>query len=381
MKHVLTDVSVRAVPTPARGQITIWDKSSPLGVRVSQGGARTFIVMVGAGKRHVIGRVGIIPLAHARTESKRIVAERTLGIFRPKPPPSIIFEAALSEYLTEHFVTRRPATLREATRGLNRHFLPPFRKSRLADITDSDIARELKKLAHTPSEQLHAFRAIRAMLRWCTRPPRRYIAHSPLEGYPPPGQDRKRSRVLTDRELTAVWRACDVPNGDLVRLLILWGTRNGETGRLRREWIDDGLLTVPSHVTKNGRAHAIPLLPMACVILDRQEQRAPAFFPGRLRGDSFFKDKSWHKLRAEIERRSGVTNWQLRDLRRTFRSGLSRLGVPRTVCEILLNHVTGANRNELDEIYDRYDYLPEKCGALIKWEQHILKLLSDTFVV
>ena len=31
----------------------------------------------------------------------------------------------------------------------------------------------------------------RTMLRWCTCPPRRYITHSPLEGYEPPSQDRK----------------------------------------------------------------------------------------------------------------------------------------------------------------------------------------------
>jgi hypothetical protein len=39
---------------------------------------------------------------------------------------------------------------------------------------------------------------------------------------------------------------------------------------------------------------------------------------------------------------------------------LARFKVPREIAEISLNHVTGAGRNDLDEIYDRYEYLQEK---------------------
>jgi hypothetical protein len=79
-KIALTDVSVRAIPAPARGQTTVWDKLSPLGVRVSQGGSKTFIVMVASGQRRVIGRFGILTLAEARTEAKRVLAQKTLGL-------------------------------------------------------------------------------------------------------------------------------------------------------------------------------------------------------------------------------------------------------------------------------------------------------------
>lgn len=67
MKTVLTDISVRALKAPARGQITIWDKNSPVGIRVTHKGTKTFIVMVGSGRRRTVGRVGIITLADART--------------------------------------------------------------------------------------------------------------------------------------------------------------------------------------------------------------------------------------------------------------------------------------------------------------------------
>jgi len=176
--------------------------------------------------------------------------------------------------------------------------------------------------------------------------------------------------------LVKVWNACEGQFGAMVRLLILWGTRNGETGRLRRDWIDGDVLTIPGAFTKNGRAHAIPLLPMAKAVLDEQPERGDFFFPGRLLSETHFNDGSWGKFKKALEKRSGVRNWQLRDLRRTFRSNMAKLKIRREIAEQLLNHVTGANRNELDEIYDRYDYLDEKREALEKWENRLHGLIG-----
>jgi hypothetical protein len=376
MKHPFTDVSVRALKVPARGQTTVWDKHSPIGIRLSQGGTKTFIIMIAPGKRRVIGRFGVLSLSEARTEARRVLAERTLGISQPKPAKSVTFGTALPVFLDDNYRESKGRTKSEVTRLLTSHFLPAFRTTALAAISDAEIGRQLDRLADRPSEQLHAYRALRTMLTWCTRPPRRYIAHSPLEGYAPPGVDKKGSRVLTDAELVKIWRACEGQFGSMVRLLILWGTRNGETGRLQRSWSEDGVLTIPGQFTKNGRAHAIPLLPMARAILAEQPRCGSYFFPGRLLAETHFNDGSWGKFKQQLEKRSGVRNWQLRDLRRTFRSNMAKLRVPREIAELLLNHVTGANKNDLDEIYDRYDYLDEKREALKKWENRLSALLN-----
>jgi hypothetical protein len=61
----------------------------------------------------------------------------------------------------------------------------------------------------------------------------------------------------------------------------------------------------------------------------------------------------------------------------TFRSAMPKLGIPRELAKLLINHVTDT-RNELDEIYDRYDYLDEKRDALQKWEARLTALLTAT---
>jgi hypothetical protein len=42
----------------------------------------------------------------------------------------------------------------------------------------------------------------------------------------------------------------------------------------------------------------------------------------------------------------------------------------------LINHVSGKNRTELDEIYDRYDYLAEKRDALAHWELRLQRIMN-----
>ena len=46
--HALTDIAIRAFPSPEKGQRTHWDSVVPgFGVRVSQGGTKTFVLMHG----------------------------------------------------------------------------------------------------------------------------------------------------------------------------------------------------------------------------------------------------------------------------------------------------------------------------------------------
>jgi integrase len=363
----LTDLSIRALKADA--QTDYWDTKMPgFGIRVGKR-AKTFMVKKD-NRRINVGRYPDMSLADAKREGRRIMAETSA----PPRPRNVKFAEAVKEFIEQHYADKRPRVRAEAKRLLENHFGSAFDQKDLTSITDEDIGDQLANLAHVPSEQLHAFRALRTFLRWCIRPPRRYLPHSPLEGYEAPSQDRKGKRILSDDELMKVWEASEGQYGAMVRLLVLWGARNGEVARTRRSWIENGVLTIPGEFTKNHRDHAIPLLPMALAILEAQPNTGDFYFPGHWDFETHFQDGSWGKLKREIAKRSGVQGWQMRDIRRTFRSNLPKIGVSRDLAERLLNHVSGT-RNELDEIYDRYDYLDEKRQALARWEARLAALM------
>lgn len=359
-KQTLTDTGLRALKPPANGQLTVWDGISPLGVRVSKGGSKSFIVIVASGQRRTIGKVGVLGLADARIEAKRIMAEKTLGI--GTKPSTVPFSTVLPHFLEANYRGKKSKHGKEVKRILEKHFLPAFKAKPVAAITDKDIAKELTKI-EKESAKLHAFRSIRTLFNWAVRSPHRYIPHTPMAGYAPPSRDKKRKRVLEDEELAKVWEAAP----DIVRLLILWGTRRGETSELGRNWISESVVTIPGDFTKNGRAHAIPILPMARTILDTLPAKGRLFEAG---------ENEWRVIKRHLDKATGVKAWTIHDLRRTFRSLLPRLGVSRELAEILLNHVTGANKSELDEIYDQYDYLDQKRAVLAKVETHVTNLLA-----
>jgi integrase len=365
-KARLTDIAVRALK-PTETHVTTWDTVTPgFGIRTGLR-SKTWTVMRGHTRERItIGRYPDMSLAEARTEAKKILSTVSVGA----KPPSLTFREARDEFLRENYREAKPITLKQMTWQLTRHFRA-FDAQKLGKITDVDIKRELDKFSSTPSNQLHAYRALRTMMLWCKRPPRRYITSTPLEGYEPPAKDRKRTRILTDKELRAVWVATDGATRRVFRLMLLWGTRNGETCAIRRSWVQDDTLTIPASHAKNGKAHIISLLPMARDILDSIPDTGDFYFPGQ-RHDHI-NPGSIKKLHGDVKRDSGTSGWTPHDLRRTARSTWSRLRIPVEVCEALLNH----SPPRLLQIYDQWDYLPEKREALEKWEAFLHTLLAQ----
>lgn len=350
MKAHLTDITLKSL----KPGVYFDQKTPAFGIRIGTL-KKTWLVVRGKTRTQtVIGHYPAMTLADARQKA------RALLIASPEPKePRITFAVARTAYLAAH--TGRPRTKRELTRLLTKHF--------------PDVPLDQVKLPDglPPSEALHAFRAVRAMLRWCVKPPRRYLTHSPLEGYDVPGAPKApQTRVLSDDEVKRVLETASGQSGAIVRLMLLWGTRKGETLTLRRDWIVGDTVTIPPSVTKNGRPHTIPLLPYAQAILDSLPNKGPYYFPGK-DPDAPLHDGSWTKLHKAVLTASSTGGWSAHDCRRTFRSACARLGVRREIAERLLNHAQG----ELDAIYDHHDYLSEKREALTRIESWIVSLLPS----
>jgi integrase len=359
-KITLNEMAIRGLK-PCSPHQTFWDASLPnFGIRVGKR-SKTWIAMRGRRRTRItIGEFPELGVAEARGRARRVLIEPEV----PKTAAPITFKKARETYIGQH--TGRERTVKELSRLLSKHFAELDARA-IDAVEDTDIQAVIEALSDTPSEALHAFRAARGFFRWCTRPPRRYVRHSPLEGYQEPHPQKKRERVLSDEEIAKVWRAAP----PLLKLILLWGTRKTETAILKRSYIAHGAVLIPGPLTKNGRAHLIPILPMATEVLDGIPERSEYFFPGRWDDATHLHDGSWTKMVRQVQSASGTSGWSVHDLRRTFRTSLSRLEVPRDVAELLMNHAPP----ELDQIYDQWHRLEEKRRALGKYETFLRSLL------
>jgi integrase len=183
---------------------------------------------------------------------------------------------------------------------------------------------------------------------------------------------------LADWELAAVWNACLGDDfGRIIRLLILTGCRREEIGALR--WSENdlnaGTMTIPGERTKNYRAHKLTLPPAALEILNSIERHEGRDYVFGDRGGAYsawsYSTKALN-LRIALKGRSPA-HWTLHDLRRTMRTGLSRLGIPPHVAELCINH---SRKNSVEATYDRYSYEPEVARALARWADFVLAVVE-----
>jgi integrase len=381
----LTDISVRALPLPGKGQKTHWDDTlQNFGCRVSQGGTKSFVVQHGLDRRLItIGRYPVISLAEAREEAKRVLAELTLGKLRPR---TVRWDEALERYLEACREKNRPRTVESYERLINRHFA--FKRQQLTEVTSEDIERKLAQIK-AQGERNHALVAVKVFLGWCQKPPRRYIAHNPCEGMAPVKR-RGRKRILTDAELATIFATAMEGTDTLshiIALLILTGQRRTETASLRKSWSNQAerLITFPDTITKNKLQHTFPYGPHVEAILQRRSNltQGDLYFPPyrtHVRGKPTTTYAGWSKDKKAFDKRCGVSNWKLHDLRRTFATKLAELGVLPHILEKLLNHRLGAIKTDsvltdVAEVYNLAKYLPEMRQAIALWENNLTALL------
>ena len=274
----LTDVAIRRLPAPTKGTVTYWDLNTKgLGLRVSQGGAKTFIVLIESGKRHKIGRYPNVKLQDARVAAKRTLGEVALGEYLPK---SIAFDDAKTLFLAAAEKRVSPRTAEDYRRLLNRHF--PFGRKQLGEITTQDIANRIDRMKDAPSEAHHALVAAKVFFRWLYR--RGRVQEDPTGRIQAAVRPTARERVLSDTELGQVMMNAvktPYPFGFIVMLLILTGQRRGEIAALKWSYInvDDRTITLPAEATKNRRQHTFPFGQGVADILEGMPQLGDYLFP------------------------------------------------------------------------------------------------------
>ena len=341
----------------------------------------------GRTRRLTLGRYPVLTLADARdkaTEALRLVSKGVDPMLADTTAddPSFQFDAVVDRYVERHCtVHNKASTAKETERLLRKHFVSTWGKRDVRDIKQSHINEILDALIaeDKPSEANHALGVIKTLFRWCVD--RDMLAISPCMKVKKPAKHGSRARVLSEAELTTVWKVANgegYPFGAMVKLLILTGQRRGEVTQMRWSQIDfrERTWLIPAELSKNGREHLLPLSSQAIAIL-RAAPRSGVdlVFPARGNHDNVIS--GFTRAKSRIDKLSGITEWTLHDLRRTTATLLAKLKTPPHVIERILNHVSGSFAG-VAGVYNRQPYFDEMRYALQLWGNTVDELASPS---
>jgi integrase len=387
-----TPQSVADLPLPeGKSEHFEWDGSLPsFGVRLRRnskdGISKHWVIQYRIGsqqRRESLGDIRKITLEAARKIARQRFAQVELNIdpvaerkqaHAKAAAAKLTLAIAADRYLDAKRDVVRPATYTAAQRYFAVHWEPLRNRPIEGDgeIKRADIAARLQELTKSHG-RIAAARArdyLSALYNWSLK--EGICSSNPVNATNDPGAGvPSRDRILSDHEIGVIWRACrDDDFGRITRLLLLCGCRREEIAKLR--WselnLDTGVLTIPGSRTKNHRTLELTLPPLAMEILRSVARRADHdyVFGGR-KGFGAFSYFTHVLNRRIAETEGAIAEWRLHDLRRTFRSGLGRLGVAPHIAELAINHA----RRGVEAIYDRYQYQREIKVALQLWSDHV----------
>jgi integrase len=295
-----------------------------------------------------------VTLSQARDAARRLRAERTLGRILPT---SVALQKAVEEYLGEIDVRHNTYVYYE--RNLNR-----LQGTNLGDVTARDITAILS--ARKPASRLQCLRTYSAFFNWCIA--KHYLDKSPCERMEG-GKNKRRTRVLTPDELRVIWTATATPSSynSIVRLCLVTGQRKTEWAHCRDTWLSYYGVLFPPEVCKNKLHHHFPLGPFAKSLLP---SRRGLLFPSD--DDTVFS--GWSKPKRRLNKSLEIAPWQLRDLRRTYRTIHASIGTSKETAERLVNHIS--EQGELERIYDQFDYAEPMKKAQLHYETKLAELLG-----
>ena len=435
-KVALTEERVRKIRAPESGDVFVWDAEAPgLAIRCYASGRKVYVFQYRAGhgrkaaqRRMNLGAAGT--RAGVSLSDVRGLVRRYHGVLVDGRDPQAErqseerleearLDRALDAYeaaLERRGVVNRKTIMSTLRSGLLKH----LGKVDLGSVERRDVAAIVARIesgmdgvaparantaavpageaAERPGSKVKpkpgAAQDLRAkattFLNWATN--QGLIHANPLAGWRRERMTRaqvqsRSGRALSDNEIRVIWNACnDVtePFGDFVRALVLLGQRRKETSLMRWQDVDveQGVWTIPGEIAKNGREHRVPLPGEALAIIGRQPKwnTSPYVFAGRDPGDKRRKDAAdaapamsgWSSRLSKLTSAAGV-NFTLHDCRRTFRSGLSRLGIDADVAELMLNHT----RADLVERYDREPRWVDRQAAAQRWADHVAGVVGQ----
>ncbi|MEO8340379.1 MAG: tyrosine-type recombinase/integrase [Nitrospirota bacterium] len=303
------------------------------------------------------------------------------GIGEKHDPHSI--EGLCSTFMTRHV---RPSRKRPeyAQRILNASALKHWKGRDARTITPAEVLEVLDAIVDSGSPVMANRTAALLGQLFKYGIHRRIVADTPVKLlYRPGGKEKSRERTLTDTELNALLSLQPPERWErfhhAINLLLLTGLRRSEMALGSWKEIDfpNALWVIPGERTKPGKAHAVPLSDWVIEelrALKREAEGSPWLFPSeedhKKPADPKLLTRNMARAQSRFQKQHSIGGFTLHDLRRTCRTGLSKLKVQPHVAERVLGHA----QEKIAGTYDLHDYLEEKREALEKWAEHLKKI-------
>jgi integrase len=394
-------------PRPGEHRTEFWDRSlRGFGVRVFASGQKIFTVRyslhrkqrrkdlgVYRNARGVVG--GEVKYTEARTEAERIIHAAREGrdpfvsVALLKQADVSTFEGLSKRYLEDPAPGRKGRVLSEVTRAgmsriITKELVPVWGVRDPNSIQPEEIEAWVRGVASgvgrkkaAPYLANRSFDYMAMIYSWALR--RRLMRYTPFVGLEKPFAEQKRTKMFGNDELRRLFQALKKAPKQIAGLwlmLFYTGNRLRETLKMEWAWIDRErkYVVLPGAVTKNKRAHLVPLVPQAMKLLDTLEELAdgsPYLFPGPT-GDAM----NWvQKACAKIMDNAGIEDGRHHDTRRVIQTNMAEMGVAPHVADMILNHaIKDAPKSR--QHYDTHHYIPEKRAALVRWVARLRKVLG-----
>ena len=244
------------------------------------------------------------------------------------------------------------------------------------EIEKRDILRIVDRVGRTaPTQANRVLSFLKRFLNWCVS--RDLLDVSPANGIAKFKTEKARDRVLTQTELFRVYQACDkleYPFGPLFKILLLTGQRLNEVAGMVWEEIDldEAKWTIPSERAKNKTSHIVHLSQQVIDQLSSLRQFSDSDLVFTTTGNT--PVSGFSKSKRKLDALSGVQEWRLHDLRRSFATITTEtLGFEPPVVDRILNHVSGSVRG-IAAVYQRGEYLEKRREVLEAWAKHLESL-------
>ena len=413
----LTKAFVDRQEAPAKGYVCIWDSElEGFGLRIQSGGRKTYIIRYRTKtaertqRKMSLCRTSDMPPEKARELARSKFAEVAMGMdpagdLKPKvvepTPESEPVDPSLPKpgsvaHMFACYVAHMRAQGKTSAINVERALLTSKKSAVSAfgrdkpagDVTSRDVVDHVAEFFRDghrgAADKQRGY--IASAYNWAIRSANDYTAavrvdwgltrNPAADVARDAGAVGTRDRNLDAAELRLLWKACDPAAGVFsqktaicLRMLICCGQRVQETLRIDGADIDlaKGLWNMPAHKTKGRkRAHTIPLPAQAIEPLRElilQYGEGPLFMNGQ--GELMDFRLVGRAVTRWLDSDScKLAHFQVRDIRRTWKSRGHDAGIDRFTRDLIQQH---AKQDTGSKNYDRAEYLPQMTEAMQKW--------------